>query len=294
MLQLAPSLATALLSIAGPRAPTVRCGANIAQTSWIDAFLEDSTFRAARWEQAQAARDDIVSTARESDGLSAEATALTYGEFDVRCFHSLLQHALTLCGRDPSALTFCDLGSGAGCLVLSAAAAWPFRQCIGLELLRPLHDLAIEIHEAACQLSEKLDEQLAPCGFKQVDLTDVQAAEHALADVDIAFAFSTCFDDAYFASSLRKSLPQGALLVSIDALMPNCELDCEPSASSSPSYFHLIDKSTVPWNVCNCEEGATDDRDSLESTQLSGHTAYFWRLLPERPQISIDFAVLQK
>ena len=92
----------------------------------------------------------------------------TYGEFDVDFFGMLLdkswEHYLegTCDGRDDekrhSGLTtpwrnktFCDIGSGAGRLVFSAAALHPeFEICRGIEILDGLHTMSTSIADRCC------------------------------------------------------------------------------------------------------------------------------------------------
>mmetsp|Transcript_62899 Transcript_62899/g.172774 ORF Transcript_62899/g.172774 Transcript_62899/m.172774 type:complete len:469 (-) Transcript_62899:124-1530(-) len=269
----------ALLATAVPhRAPPVQSGATgAAAAEWLDAFLGDDILTEARWAAAEADREEDEEI-EENEG----ASALTYGEFEVGCFHLLLEHAVGLSGGDSSTITFCDLGSGGGRLVLSAAAAWPFRRCVGVELLATLHEMAIGMHGAARQVADKLDRPLAPCTFERLDLTDTAAAAH-LADCGIAFAFSTCFGDARFATALRHNLPAGCLVVTIDALMPNLE----GGSHERLPFFHMIDAVSVPWLV------GTDER-AEDGGASAGHVAYFWRLETDRPQLSVDYSVLSQ
>lgn len=104
-----------------------------------------------------------------NDGRDPPAE-LTYGEFDFYFFAELLDRALPLLARrrrrrgdgtegdaeegrverggtapdGPGGKVFADIGSGAGRLVLGAAALHPeFALCRGLELLRGIHDVAV-------------------------------------------------------------------------------------------------------------------------------------------------------
>lgn len=54
--------------------------------------------------------------------------------------------------------TFCDIGSGAGRLVLAAAALHPhWRMCRGIEILPNLHDMAVSIAEERCRVADEND-----------------------------------------------------------------------------------------------------------------------------------------
>lgn len=270
LLPLVPALATAPLR--GTQSVPAR------ETPWLDEFLNDDIINAARWEQARVGRETLEEAGNGS-------LMLTYGEFDVDCFRMLVQRAIALTSNDVESLSFCDIGSGAGRLVLAAAAGWPFRCCIGVEMMDSLHTMAIDLHAAACDLADSLDVPLAPCKFAQVDLTDSDAAEHT-ATVDIAFAFSTCFDDMTFATALRGILPAGAILITIDALMPNCEKACSAKSTQLP-YYHLVDTAIVPSSI---SDDATE-QDGIDAP--TWQTAYFWRLCEDRPRASIDFAILE-
>ena len=105
-----------------PRLAGLRGGAVPSMSSrWLDDFMEDEVLRDARW-----------SAAGLPPGVSEDG-ALTYGEFSAERFHDLLGKAVALCGGDATNLTFIDIGSGAGRLVLcqqqlaflfAAALAW--------------------------------------------------------------------------------------------------------------------------------------------------------------------------
>jgi hypothetical protein len=67
---------------------------------------------------------------------------LVYGEFDVEFFAHVVEHAINLYDGEPQ--VFCDLGSGTGRLVLTAAALYPWELVRGVELLPGIHDTAVE------------------------------------------------------------------------------------------------------------------------------------------------------
>lgn len=80
-----------------------------------------------------------------------------YGEFDTKFFARILHRTgeILAGGNDPSFQdwVFCDLGSGTGRLVLSAAGLFPWKLCRGVELLEGIHAQAIEKLEACQQCS---------------------------------------------------------------------------------------------------------------------------------------------
>jgi hypothetical protein len=65
-----------------------------------------------------------------------------YGEFDVEFFAHVVEHAINLYDGEPQ--VFCDLGSGTGRLVLTAAALYPWELVRGVEVLPGIHDTAVE------------------------------------------------------------------------------------------------------------------------------------------------------
>jgi hypothetical protein len=67
---------------------------------------------------------------------------LVYGEFDVEFFAHVVEHAINLYDGEPQ--VFCDLGSGTGRLILTAAALYPWELVRGVELLPGIHDTAVE------------------------------------------------------------------------------------------------------------------------------------------------------
>jgi hypothetical protein len=66
-----------------------------------------------------------------------------YGEFDVDFFSQVVDRAIELYGKD-EAKVFCDLGSGTGRLVLTAAALHNWDLVRGVELLPSIHQQAVE------------------------------------------------------------------------------------------------------------------------------------------------------
>ncbi|KAL9180256.1 hypothetical protein ACHAXT_008226 [Thalassiosira profunda] len=156
----------------------------------------------------------------------------TYGEFDIDFFGLLLDRAwgYYLDGIEEDAAydnapawtnkTFCDIGSGAGRLVLTAAALHPgWKVCRGIEILEGLHDVAVSIAEG-CRVDtdERLQMGISEegcsrhilrvprnesCANEQSDeylpLASIQFAcgsfadpYEYLGDVNCAFVFSSC------------------------------------------------------------------------------------------------------
>jgi hypothetical protein len=62
----------------------------------------------------------------------------SYGELDHETFASIFFRHKRIYGRHKEA-TFCDLGSGVGSLVYTAATIGKFKKCLGIENIRSLH-----------------------------------------------------------------------------------------------------------------------------------------------------------
>ena len=115
----------------------------------------------------------------------------TYGEFPLPFFGELLDKAAAssaACpGGDRSAAEFLDLGSGAGRLVLAAAAATPpWKRVTGVEFLSSLHTLAEEKLAQAQALPGGLltsEVVLENCSWDSESLD--------LSSIDVAFAYTT-------------------------------------------------------------------------------------------------------
>lgn len=240
----------------------------VAPAVWMDEYLEDEFMRSTRWDAAALGR------AAFEEGAGSDTT-LTYGEFDRGDFIQLLHRAISVSQRDTHELTFADVGSGGGRLVLHAAARWEWERCIGVEILEPLHDIACQSYRRACQMSQAIGTPLSPCTFQHLDMASVQDAHSALSHVDVAFVFSTCFSGAAVASTLRRVLRAGALVISIDTLRPNSEGIANTEATTDEAswpFLVLVDTLAV----------GSDARP---------HTAYIWRLQRESPVPSFDIPV---
>ena len=137
----------------------------------------------------------------------------TYGEFDIDFLGILLErswmHYLEgMKGDDDhnnwqhlsmppwSNKTFCDIGSGAGRLVVAAAALYPeWKLCRGLEILEGLYNMSVLVadkflyDEKEKRRLYKTNLQLAPIDFTLGSFTNPY---EYLGDIDCAFVFSSC------------------------------------------------------------------------------------------------------
>lgn len=127
----------------------------------------------------------ISAKAKESC-MSYSAFELTYGEVTPKAVEAFLSHVSPKEGQ-----VFYDLGAGTGKAVFYAALQFPFRKCVGVELLAGLHAAAKDVLKTYdADIRPRLDEQKQnqEIGFIQGDMFDVD-----IADADIAFSHATCF-----------------------------------------------------------------------------------------------------
>ena len=145
--------------------------------------------------------------AREEAGT--DRMVLTYGELPLTVFHQLLDAACE--GLDLAKSTFCDLGSGAGRLVLAAAGSHQWRKCLGLEAVPELHALGMELRSQAVATTHSL----SPCDLRLLEVTTENAAS-VLGSVDVLFTYSTAFDETELLETLTIGLRPGAIAITID------------------------------------------------------------------------------
>jgi hypothetical protein len=154
---------------------------------------------------------------------------LVYGEFDTAFFARILQRAGEIMTNEnennnnphrSSSLfedsVFCDLGSGTGRLVLTAAALFPWKLCRGIELLEGIHEQAVEKLEACRQSSPPLDTTAENDGEETI-----QASESSTTT-------SSAFDSAYWKQYQQYS-PTDNWLNNISASFDEDTNDCTTS-----------------------------------------------------------------
>lgn len=194
---------------AGMRAP-----ADADVTSVIEAL-----FGTERSRQAFARQDRSMSEARERFSPNRKVE-LTYGEFDLPFFFALLRDA----NPQPGEL-FCDVGSGCGRLVLAAAMMYSWRSAAGIELLRDLHDDALDAHSRLSALVEaEADIQLAPCTFRCGEADDELPSllqEARVETTHVIFVYATCWPGAgpylpQLSQTLAHILQHGSRVVTVD------------------------------------------------------------------------------
>jgi len=125
-------------------------------------------------------------------------STLTYGEInDIVCLHRIF---LFLRSEDllPKHGIFYDLGSGIGRPVFGASLLHPFDKCVGIELLRSLHSMSMEVLNKWTECIEADDKLRSYISGRQVIFIQgsmLDSSSIDWTDGDIVFANSTCFDN---------------------------------------------------------------------------------------------------
>mmetsp|Transcript_47200 Transcript_47200/g.157275 ORF Transcript_47200/g.157275 Transcript_47200/m.157275 type:complete len:119 (+) Transcript_47200:434-790(+) len=105
---------------------------------------------------------------------------------------------------------------------------------------------------------------ISPCELRLLELTPQNAAQ-ALSEVDVLFAFSTCFDGATFAAILAAGLKSGAVAITIDIQCECCELD-------AAGFELLYQVDHLPFaSIASLAPELAEELGEFEST------AYVWR-----------------
>ena len=148
-------------------------------------------------------------------------TSLTYGEFDLGFFADLVDVAI----GDRTRLCFVDIGSGCGRLTLAASVLWPEKlsRAAGVEVVLPLHRLALEARERAV-----LPPSSPAVDFVCCDLAEALAADGTLSDADVLFCYSTTMPSSgdlltELSAACGTHLREGARVVTTDRKLASVE-----------------------------------------------------------------------
>ena len=137
----------------------------------------------------------------------SSSISLTYGEITFASLACILaQHT-----RLSDQTVFADLGSGVGGALIAALMCHTFKRCIGIELMRSLHDQALLVKAAYEQTSS-------------AESTDGSALQLICGDfrtcsqwhcADVVYVNSTCFDHSLMAdlSAACEYLSLGATVI---------------------------------------------------------------------------------
>lgn len=125
--------------------------------------------------------------------MEREDQAMTYGEFDISFFSKILRRTAQLMPSGNN-VHFCDVGSGAGRIVLATALLEPnWSTYSGIEVIPELDGLAKKTRSAAQSHLSSDDNAngLERCEFYCEDMTSDAAAD-VLRRSDVIFCYSTC------------------------------------------------------------------------------------------------------
>jgi SAM-dependent methyltransferase len=149
--------------------------------------------------------------------------AFIYGEIDIISFIATLEVAQPKSGE-----IFYDLGSGAGKAVFTAALAFEFKACKGIELVPALFRLS-------CQLQQQLPTLRTYVEFIQADFLTID-----FSDADIVFINAACFLGETWQAILHKlmQLKPGTRVILGAKQLP-------------PTYFRLLEANLryMSWGI---------------------------------------------
>ncbi len=136
---------------------------------------------------------------------------LTYGEVLFDSFSEILFEAAPKTGE-----VFYDLGSGTGKAVLIANLLFPFSKTVGVELLKDINDVAL-------QVAQRFDSEFKHAISKEKKLPELHYIEgnflsYDFSDADIIFSHCTCHPDELikiFSKRCDELLKTGARVITV-------------------------------------------------------------------------------
>jgi hypothetical protein len=154
---------------------------------------------------------------------------LTYGEFDLPFFAEIIDKAVSFVGDGGSTTswegkTFCDIGSGTGRLVVSAAALHPgLRLCRGVEFLTSCHDYGLDLVAKCNNVLQVADDRGLP--MAPIELTNGSIGDDStfVGDVDVFFISSSAMPSEVLdmiSKAVGKQCKPGTVVVSTDYEIP--------------------------------------------------------------------------
>lgn len=170
----------------------------------------------------------------------------TYGEIDLPFFAQLLDRVNDFVPDNGwKDKTFCDIGSGTGRLVISAAALHPeFKLCRGVEYLPGCHNMALTT-VAKCTgglaLSQKDPLLLSPIELQCASIGD---PDTFIADVDVCFAAASCMTEEVLDMISRAVATQckmGTIVITTDYEIPTSGMIENDNGEGTPYKFDLLE-----------------------------------------------------
>ena len=202
------------------------------------------------------------------DSTAERGRSLTYGEVDFFSFTMILETAMNEGADNKERKLFVDIGHGTGRAVLAAALlnGHRFRECRGIEILKPLVDASIEAKERYMARTAQRQEFYGhpndsnARAFVEMMHGDILAPSRKGGDVangsglsdgewtdgDIVFANSTCFSQDLMDKISEKAaeLRSGAIIITLTQQLRNPELILMKSRQfamswgAATAYFH--------------------------------------------------------
>lgn len=191
----------------------------------LDKLYEEYTFATAK---DASLTDDIRRRQEESQHTE---DSLVYGEIDLEGFCRLLQSLPLKPGGK-----FYDLGSGSGRAVFAARFQEDFDECIGLELLPNLHQLATSVQS----LYKFLYKHDLKCQNVSFYCTDLLEYDWSTVEASIVYAPSLLFDSELMEGIATRALNlrEGAYLLSLKKF----------DSKSFHNGFEMMQENVVPMS----------------------------------------------
>ena len=219
-----PFAVTLLLAVAGKTTQAFGARARAAHAAAaqsggvklpISEALEKEAASLQSWLEEAYDRVDYIKALEEAEaapalpfGMDEEST--TYGEFPLAFLSAILDRL-----APPPTATFCDLGSGRGQIVLSAAKLRPWASCRGVEICPELHFIATG---AARIVSDDTGD--TSVSFELGDIYEAPFRGSGAGE-DVVFCYATCLEVCSAGSLHRlaqslQGLPKGTTVVTIN------------------------------------------------------------------------------
>ena len=172
----------------------------------------------------------------------------TYGEIDLPFFAQLLDKANDFVSENGwKDSTFCDIGSGTGRLVVSAAALHPgLALCRGVEFLPGCHNLAVATI-AKCQDGLALSQKSTPLIMSPVNLQCASIGDSAtfIGDVDVFFAAASCMSEEVLemiSKAVGTQCKVGTIVITTDYEIPTSGTVANTNGAETPYRFELLEQ----------------------------------------------------
>ena len=152
---------------------------------------------------------------------------------------------------------FYDIGCGIGKTVVAAAILHNFDICVGVEILKGLHDTALQVAEAynikgKSRLPREFDTEVRMVNGDLLARDALSRHSHDWTDGDIVFVNSVSFDDEILRqiSDIALGMRRGTFIISVCSRLPAADftvVDCELLQNSwGYAKVYIMQKNTDP------------------------------------------------